>query len=231
MERALALGAPVDCAMRSSTTAMWSAGALGAMFVEELAEITGKFRWCSRHGVPSGAGRAEPPPTAVISTPPCPGLKGASRGPSVHSVGPALYHADRPCRPSGGHRHHRDAVAGRSLLVEDGGRGGKTVAIKEPAEALAYRSQTTLSIDDTIGIIGVLRRRSPNIHGPRKEDICYATTNRQQFGKGVANRCDLMLVIGARTRRTRGVWSKWAHGLGCSNASGAENGRDRLGLV
>jgi 4-hydroxy-3-methylbut-2-en-1-yl diphosphate reductase len=62
---------------------------------------------------------------------------------------------------------------------------------------LAYITQTTLSVDDTSDIITVLRRRFPRIHGPVKEDICYATTNRQEAVKSIANQIDLLLVVGA----------------------------------
>jgi 4-hydroxy-3-methylbut-2-enyl diphosphate reductase len=63
--------------------------------------------------------------------------------------------------------------------------------------ALAFATQTTLSIDDTAEIISVLQFRFPQISGPRGEDICYATTNRQKAVKDIAARVDLMLVIGA----------------------------------
>ena len=65
------------------------------------------------------------------------------------------------------------------------------------ASALAYVTQTTLSIDDTAEIVAILKRRFPDIAGPRKEDICYATTNRQQAVKAMAGRCERILVIGS----------------------------------
>ena len=69
----------------------------------------------------------------------------------------------------------------------------------DPAtEKLAYISQTTLSVDETREIIDRLRERFPHITGPRKDDICYATTNRQQAVKQLAAQCDLVLVIGSR---------------------------------
>jgi 4-hydroxy-3-methylbut-2-enyl diphosphate reductase len=63
---------------------------------------------------------------------------------------------------------------------------------------LAFVTQTTLSIDDTAAIIAVLRRRFPDIVGPRKDDICYATQNRQDAVKDLVGRCDLVLVVGSR---------------------------------
>jgi len=67
----------------------------------------------------------------------------------------------------------------------------------EDADNLALVTQTTLSVDDTSTIIEILKTRFPNIALPYKEDICYATTNRQQAVKAIAERCDLLLVIGA----------------------------------
>src|SRR3546814_17319367 len=69
----------------------------------------------------------------------------------------------------------------------------------EPADpdCLAFLTQTTLSVDDTAEIIAILQRRFPAIKGPRGEDICYATSNRQQAVKDIARRCEAVLVIGA----------------------------------
>ena len=68
----------------------------------------------------------------------------------------------------------------------------------EDPERIAYISQTTLSVDETRAIINCLRRRFPAIIGPRTDDICYATTNRQAAVKQLAEHCDLVLVIGSR---------------------------------
>ena len=68
----------------------------------------------------------------------------------------------------------------------------------EDPERVAYVTQTTLAVDETTTIIGRLRERFPAIVGPRTDDICYATTNRQAAVKQMAGRCDLMLVIGSR---------------------------------
>jgi len=77
--------------------------------------------------------------------------------------------------------------------VEDVGRLG----VKDP-ERLAYVTQTTLSMDDTAKIVAALRARYPNIHGPRKDDICYATQNRQDAVKALVELVDVMLVVGSR---------------------------------
>jgi 4-hydroxy-3-methylbut-2-enyl diphosphate reductase len=67
----------------------------------------------------------------------------------------------------------------------------------ESDEPLAYLTQTTLSVDDTREVIEALEWRYPNIHGPKAEDICYATSNRQAAVKELAHDCDLVLVVGA----------------------------------
>jgi 4-hydroxy-3-methylbut-2-enyl diphosphate reductase len=101
-----------------------------------------------------------------------------------------------------GHDGHPETVGtmgqlppGEVLLVETVG----DVEALEPRDAdhLAYITQTTLSVDDTAEIVAALRSRFPEIIGPHKEDICYATTNRQQAVKAMAHRIDALLVIGA----------------------------------
>src|SRR3712207_6354896 len=72
-----------------------------------------------------------------------------------------------------------------------------TLEVPDP-ERVAYVSQTTLSVDETRAIIAALRERFPSITGPRTDDICYATTNRQAAVKAMALECDLVLVIGSR---------------------------------
>jgi len=72
-----------------------------------------------------------------------------------------------------------------------------TLEIADPSK-VAYISQTTLSVDETLAVIGRLRERFPSITGPRTDDICYATTNRQMAVKQLAQECDLVLVIGSR---------------------------------
>ncbi|MBM9596281.1 4-hydroxy-3-methylbut-2-enyl diphosphate reductase [Roseitranquillus sediminis] len=84
---------------------------------------------------------------------------------------------------------------GEVLLVETAGDVA-TLEVRDP-ERLAYITQTTLSVDDTAAIVEALRARFPAIAGPRKEDICYATTNRQEAVKAMAPEIDALLVIGA----------------------------------
>lgn len=101
-----------------------------------------------------------------------------------------------------GHKGHPEVIGTMGQLppgaitlietVED----AEAIQVKDPAK-LAYVTQTTLSVDDTKDVIDVLRRRFPAITGPFKEDICYATTNRQEAVKSIARQIDLLLVVGA----------------------------------
>jgi 4-hydroxy-3-methylbut-2-enyl diphosphate reductase len=101
-----------------------------------------------------------------------------------------------------GHAGHPEVIGtfgqvpeGRMTLIETAA-DAERVAPADP-EALAFLTQTTLSVDDTAEIVAILRRRFPAIQGPRSEDICYATSNRQAAVKAIAGRCDALLVIGA----------------------------------
>jgi 4-hydroxy-3-methylbut-2-enyl diphosphate reductase len=101
-----------------------------------------------------------------------------------------------------GHAGHPEVVGtfgqvpeGRMTLIETAA-DAEAIEPAEP-ENLAFLTQTTLSVDDTAEIISILQRRFPSIKGPRGEDICYATSNRQQAVKEVARRADAVLVIGA----------------------------------
>jgi 4-hydroxy-3-methylbut-2-enyl diphosphate reductase len=87
------------------------------------------------------------------------------------------------------------SAGGDIYLVEDVGQVA-TLQVRDP-ERLAYVTQTTLSMDDTAQIIDALRARFPAIQGPRKDDICYATQNRQDAVKKLAADCDLVLVVGS----------------------------------
>lgn len=88
-----------------------------------------------------------------------------------------------------------DAPNGAVYLVETP-KDAESLEVMRP-EQLAYVTQTTLSVDDTRAIIEILKRRFPNIQGPRKDDICYATQNRQNAIREVAGICDLILVVGS----------------------------------
>ena len=101
-----------------------------------------------------------------------------------------------------GHAGHPEVIgtmgqlpAGAVLLVET--PADVAALALEPDEPVAYVTQTTLSIDDTLAVVAALRQRFPEIQGPRRDDICYATTNRQQAVKAIAQRVDRLLVVGA----------------------------------
>ena len=101
-----------------------------------------------------------------------------------------------------GHRGHPEVLGtmgqlpeGEVILVEDVADVAR-VQVRDPAR-LAFITQTTLSVDDTAAVVAALQARFPAIVGPAKEDICYATTNRQAAVKAVAHKIDALLVIGA----------------------------------
>ena len=83
---------------------------------------------------------------------------------------------------------------------------------------LAFVTQTTLSVDDTKDIINILKERFPKIKEPHKEDICYATTNRQMAVKNIAKKCDLFFVIGSRNSSNSVRLVEVAKKAGCDNA-------------
>ena len=83
---------------------------------------------------------------------------------------------------------------------------------------LAYITQTTLSVDDTAEIIEALKNKFPNIKGPIKEDICYATTNRQSAVKEIAPKCDMFFVVGSRNSSNSVRLVEVAKKAGCNNS-------------
>ena len=101
-----------------------------------------------------------------------------------------------------GHAGHPEVIGtfgqvpeGQMTLIETA-RDAESVQPADP-DAWAFLTQTTLSVDDTAEIVAILKRRFPSIQGPRSEDICYATSNRQAAVKAIAPRCDALLVIGS----------------------------------
>ena len=100
-----------------------------------------------------------------------------------------------------GHAGHEEVEgtmgeAPESIVLVESVRDARRLEVDDP-ERVAYVTQTTLSVDETREIVGVLRRRFPSLHGPDKEDICYATTNRQRGVKDLLSRVQLLLVIGS----------------------------------
>lgn len=172
--------------------------ALGAVFVETLDDCPDDRPVIfSAHGVPKAvpAKAAARQMTYVDAT--CPLVS------KVH-VEAERHHRDGCEIVLIGHRGHPEVV-GTMGQIPDGTM--HLVETVEDAEAftpqdatrLALVTQTTLSVDDTADIVAALNRRFPSIRAPHKEDICYATTNRQDVVKVMAPRCDLFLVIGAET--------------------------------
>jgi len=189
----------------------------GAIFVEELDEIPGQYPVVfSAHGVPKAVPAEAEARKLLYLDATCPLVSKVHREAEVH------FAAGRHIVLIG-HAGHPEVIgtigqlpAGAVTLVETV-TDAQQVEFKDPTR-LAYITQTTLSLDDTIGIIEVLRRRFPAIHGPRKEDICYATTNRQSAVKSIAERCDLMLVIGAPNSSNSRRLVEVAKGCGCPAA-------------
>ncbi|HBN87847.1 MAG TPA: 4-hydroxy-3-methylbut-2-enyl diphosphate reductase, partial [Rheinheimera sp.] len=90
-----------------------------------------------------------------------------------------------------------------------------TLSVKNPAQ-LCFSSQTTLSVDDTADVIDALRSRFPDIEGPRKDDICYATQNRQDAVRDLAAKADLLLVVGAKNSSNSNRLRELADKMGCT---------------
>lgn len=107
-----------------------------------------------------------------------------------------------------------DNVAGGIYLIESEADIEK-LQIKNP-DFLAYVTQTTLSVDDTTNIINLLQKRFPKIMGPKKEDICYATQNRQEAVKELAKQCDVVFVVGSVNSSNSNRLKEVAERLGCS---------------
>ena len=127
---------------------------------------------------------------------------------------------------------------GKMLLVEKPEDVAKLVV--ENPDKLAYVSQTTLSVDETKDIIAALNARFPNIKNPHKEDICYATTNRQKAVKDLAAKCDIVIVVGSPASSNSNRLREVAAGLGVDaymvdNASYLQrewfNGKNKVGLT
>jgi 4-hydroxy-3-methylbut-2-enyl diphosphate reductase len=170
--------------------------AKGAVFVEELDEVPdGVPVVFSAHGVPRAvpAKAEERGLTYVDAT--CPLVS------KVHRQAERLVAGGRHILFIG-HQGHPEVI-GTFGQVPDGAmtlietlEDAQAIQPLDP-ENLGFLTQTTLSVDDTSDMVAELKRRFPNIEGPRGDDICYATSNRQQAVKAMAPRCDLVLVIGA----------------------------------
>jgi 4-hydroxy-3-methylbut-2-enyl diphosphate reductase len=169
----------------------------GAIFVEELDEIpdTDAPVIFSAHGVPQSVPAAAKARNLFFVDATCPLVS------KVH-VEARAHHARGLEIVLVGHARHPEVVGtlgqlppGAATLIETA-EDARRFTPRDPLR-LAYLTQTTLSVDDTAEIVSILRERFPAIAGPRKEDICYATTNRQSAVKVIADRCDALIVVGA----------------------------------
>ncbi|HET7718228.1 MAG TPA: 4-hydroxy-3-methylbut-2-enyl diphosphate reductase [Bauldia sp.] len=171
--------------------------AKGAVFVEELDEIpdTGQPVIFSAHGVPKSVPEAARARNLFHLDATCPLVT------KVHREAELLYRKGLEVVLIG-HAGHPEVIGtmgqlpARAVSLVETEAEAETFAPANP-DRLAWITQTTLSVDDTAAIVAILTRRFPNIVGPHKDDICYATTNRQEAVKRVAAEVDAMIVVGA----------------------------------
>ena len=170
----------------------------GAIFVEELEEIKDKSRPVifSAHGVPKKIPEDAKNYNMTYVDATCPLVSKVHR--EAENLNKAGYHLILI-----GHQSHPEVVGtmgqlpqGSIDLIQDENEAKNYKIEKE--KKIAFVTQTTLSVDDTKDIIKILKYRFPNIREPLKEDICYATTNRQMAVKNIAKKCDMFFVIGSR---------------------------------
>jgi 4-hydroxy-3-methylbut-2-enyl diphosphate reductase len=171
--------------------------AKGAIFVEELDEIpdTEAPVIFSAHGVPKSVPAAAAQRNLFYLDATCPLVS------KVH-VEAERHHAQGREVLLIGHAGHPEVLGTMGQLPKGSVHLIETIAdarafTPKDEDALAYTTQTTLSVDDTRAIVEVLQERFPRIVGPRKDDICYATTNRQEAVKRIASACDRLIVVGS----------------------------------
>tara|TARA_B100001079_G_scaffold22245_1_gene17293 strand:+ start:36 stop:980 length:945 start_codon:yes stop_codon:yes gene_type:complete len=190
----------------------------GAIFVEELEEIKDKTRPVifSAHGVPKKIPEDAKNYNMTYVDATCPLVSKVHReAENLHKAG---YHLILI-----GHQNHPEVIGTMGQLPK-----GSIDLVQNEEEAkeyktqnnkkISYVTQTTLSVDDTKDIIQILKDRFPNIKEPVKEDICYATTNRQMAVKNIAKMCDLFFVIGSRNSSNSVRLVEVAKKSGCSNS-------------
>jgi 4-hydroxy-3-methylbut-2-en-1-yl diphosphate reductase len=187
----------------------------GAIFVDELDEVPeGSTVVFSAHGVaPEVHAQARERGLKVIDAT-CPLVT------KVHQEARKFASKDYDIVLIG-HEGHEEVIgtmgeAPRAIHLVGDEREAAEVEIADP-EKVAYLTQTTLSVDETQGVIGVLRDRFPVLAGPRSDDICYATQNRQSAVKALAGECQLILVIGAENSSNSKRLVEVARALGCDS--------------
>ncbi len=198
----------------------------GAVFVEELDEIPddGRPVVFSAHGVPKAVPEAAAKRNLFALDATCPLVS------KVHREAERHFARGRHILLIG-HAGHPEVVGtmgqlpeGAVTLVEDAEQA-RSIAVPEGAP-LAFITQTTLSVDDTADIVAALRERFPEIHAPAKEDICYATTNRQAAVKAIAPRAEMMIVVGAPNSSNSVRLVEVAKRAGCGTAFMVQRGRE-----
>jgi 4-hydroxy-3-methylbut-2-en-1-yl diphosphate reductase len=202
--------------------------AKGAVFVEELDEIPDADRNCpvifSAHGVPKSVPEDARSRNMFFLDATCPLVS------KVHKEAEIHHRREREILLIG-HAGHPEVIGTMGQLPEG------TVSLIETEEdarsftpktdrQLAFITQTTLSVDDTDGIVTVLRQRFPDIVAPHKEDICYATTNRQEAVKAVAPKVDAMIVVGAPNSSNSQRLREVAERAGCATSMLIQRARD-----
>jgi 4-hydroxy-3-methylbut-2-enyl diphosphate reductase len=202
--------------------------AKGAIFVEELDEIpdTEAPVIFSAHGVPKSVPTDARRRNLFYLDATCPLVS------KVHTEA-RIHHEEGLEIVLIGHAGHPEVIgtlgqlpAGAATLVETP-EDARAFTPRNP-DRLAYITQTTLSVDDTAEIVSILRERFPVIVGPRKEDICYATTNRQAAVKAIAPRCDALIVVGAPNSSNSLRLVEVSERAGCPKSVLLQRGRDIL---
>ncbi len=191
----------------------------GAIFVDELSDIKDEKRPVifSAHGVPKSVPQEAKLKNLSFVDATCPLVS------KVHRESEQLYKKGFDILLIG-HKNHPEVIGTMGQLPNG---SIKLIETRKDAEALevgnfkkplAYITQTTLSVDDTSEIIDYLKNKFPNIKGPIKEDICYATTNRQAAVKKIASRCDMFFVLGSRNSSNSVRLVEVAKKAGCKNS-------------
>jgi len=192
--------------------------AIGAIFVEELKEIEDKTRPVifSAHGVPKSVPLEADSYKIEYIDATCPLVSKVHReAENLHKAG---YHIVLI-----GHNNHPEVIGTMGQLPEDSIdliQDEHDVELYEldNNKKIAYVTQTTLSVDDTKNIIKALKKKFPQIKEPFKDDICYATTNRQAAVKNIAKKCDMFFVLGSRNSSNSVRLVEVAEQTGCQHA-------------